>query len=187
MKSRGITLIEFVVSIALVAVVMVFLFNMLVDIQYNSKHGSYASDNQLNRASIVRTVMDDFTHLGLVGIQDNSTSSELKLTFRFSNGSSKVFTLSDRSVLYNNERWSLKSGNNRTNYQKKCVTYQFLNDGLSDYFYVYIRIPVVIQCSRDNTIDDLEFFYIGKSKDILSSNFPTKSYLGYDSNTCSDE
>ena len=126
MKNRGITLIEFVVSIALVAVVMVFLFNMLVDIQYNSKHGSYASDNQLNRASIVRAVMDDFTHLGLIGIQDYSTSSELRLTFRFANGSSKAFVLSERTVLYNNERWSLKSSNNRTTYQKNCIIYQLI-------------------------------------------------------------
>ena len=165
---------------------MVFLFNMLLYIQYNSKHGSYASDNQLNRASIVRTVMDDFTHLGLIGLEDRSNSEELRLLFRFANGSSEELVLNERSVLYHQERWSMKSANHRTTYQKNCVFYEFLNDGKSEYFYVYIRIPVVIQGSKDNTIDDLEFFYIGKSKDISSSNFPTKSYLGYNSSTCSD-
>lgn len=185
-KKRGITLIEFVVSVALVAVVMVFLFNMLVDIQYNSTHGSYANDNQLNRASIVRAVMNDFTNLGLIGLVDSSTNSELRLTFRFQNGSSKTFALSEKSVLYGNERWSLKSSNQRTNYQKNCVIYHFLNESKSDYFYVYFRIPVVIRDARDNTIDDLEFFYIGKSDTILNNSFPTKSFLGYNTSRCSN-
>ncbi|MCI8575056.1 MAG: hypothetical protein HFI09_01150 [Bacilli bacterium] len=192
---RGITLIEFIVSIALVAIVMIFLFNLLVDIQYTSKNGSFASDNQLNRASIVRAIMDDFTTLGLVGMTDTSTYSELRLTFRFQDGSSKVLTVSDKSVVYHDERWSMKANNNRTFYQKRCVYYHFENapccvgencesSVCSDYFYVHIRIPVVIGESDDNAIDDIELFYVGKSSDINASSFPSKAFLGYESNTC---
>jgi Tfp pilus assembly protein FimT len=194
-NKRGITLIEFIVSIALVAVVMIFLFNMLVDIQYTSKNGTFASDNQLNRASIVRAVMDDFTNLGLVGLTDSSTYGELVLTFRFQDGSSKVLTVSDKAVVYHDERWSMKSRNNRTSYQKRCVYYRFENapcctgencesSVCSDYFYVHIRIPVVVSEADDNAIDDLEFFYVGKASDINASSFPSKAFLGYESNTC---
>ena len=194
-NQRGITLIEFIVSIALVAVVMIFLFNLLVDIQYTSKNGTFASDNQLNRASIIRTIMDDFTSLGLVGMPDSSTYGELRLTFQFQDGSSRALTVSDKSVSYHDERWSMKAGNNRTSYQKRCVYYHFENAPCctgancesavcSDYFYVHIRIPVVIGESDANAIDDLELFYVGKSSDINASSFPSKAFLGYESNTC---
>ncbi|MCI8394439.1 MAG: prepilin-type N-terminal cleavage/methylation domain-containing protein [Bacilli bacterium] len=195
MNQKGITLIEFIVSIALVAVVMLFLFNLLIDVQYNSKNGNYAKENQLNRASIIRAVMDDFTNLGLVGITDSSTSGELRLTFRYKNGSSKLLSVGEQYVIYGDERWSMKSRNNRTTYQKNCAKYQFLNhvccqgsecesNVCSDYFYVHIRIPVIVSSAIQNTIDDLEFFYVGSSKEIDSNHFPTKSYLGYNSNAC---
>lgn len=196
MNRRGITLIEFIVSVALVAVVMVFLFNLLVDVQYTSRNGTFASENQLNRASIVRTIMDDFSKNVLVGLTDSSTYNELKLTFRFQNGSSKVLTVQDRSVLYGDERWTMKARNNRTTYQKKCVYYHFENatcctnagcssQDCSKYFYVHIRIPVVIGETAGNSIDDIDLFYVGLSSDINSSSFPSKSFLGYESNTCS--
>lgn len=195
MNRRGITLIEFIVSVALVAIVMVFLFNLLVDIQYTSKNGTFASDNQLNRASIVRTIMDDFTNLGLVGITDSSTYDDLRLTFQYQDGSSKVLTVSDKSVLYHDERWTMKARNNRTSYQKRCVIYHFESSTCcmgascdhnvcSDYFYVHIRIPVVIGETDGNSIDDIELFYVGKASDINESSFPSKSFLGYESNTC---
>lgn len=195
MNKRGITLIEFIVSIALVAIVMIFLFNLLVDIQYTSKNGTFASDNQLNRASIVRTIMDDFTTLGLVGLTDSSTFDELRLTFQFQDGSNKTLSVSEKSVLYHDERWSMKARNNRTNYQKRCVIYHFENatcctgsscqaNSCSDYFYVHIRIPVVIGEADENSVDDIELFYVGKSSDINENSFPSKSFLGYESNTC---
>ena len=118
---RGITLIEFIVSVALIAIVMVFFFNLLVDVQYTSKNGTFASDNQLNRASIVRTIMDDFTVKGLVGITDSSTYDDLRLTFQFQDGSSKALIVQDKSVLYEDEKWTMKAKNNRTNYKKRCV------------------------------------------------------------------
>lgn len=197
MNKKGITLVEFIVSIALVSVVMVFLFNLLVDVQYNSKNGTMASDNQLNRASILRTVMDDFTNLGLVGITDSSTNTEARIGFKYQNGTTRTLTVAKNYVTYNNERWSMRSKNNRTTYQTNCLEYQFANqvccsgaecnsNACSDYFYVRLRIPVVIGRSEENTLDDLDFFYVGKSSDITSSSFPTKSYLGYNNGTCTN-
>jgi len=185
MNRQGITLVEFIISVALVAVVMMFLFNLLVDVQYNSRNGNYASDNQLNRASIVRAIMDDFTTKGLVGVTDSSNSNYLILTFSYQDGSSEVLSVGNRTLFYKDERWSLKSRNDRTNYQTRCVPYQFENDENSDYFYVHIRIPVVIDRALDNTIDDIDLFYVGSSKDINSGSFPSKSFLGYNSNSCS--
>lgn len=195
-KKRGITLVEFVVSLALIALVMLFLFNLLLDIQYTTKNGSFARDNQLNRASILRTVMDDFSLLGLVGLNDvGSSANRLVLQFAFRDGTFKKLIVEDKMISYGDEKWSMKSSNSVTKYQTKCISYQFLNhpgafgdvcteETCSDYFYVQFRIPVVVGNNPDNTIDDLDFFYIGKSADILEENFPSKMYLGYNSSAC---
>ena len=84
MNKRGITLVEFIVSIALISIVLLFLFNLLLDVQYTSNNNNFAIDNQLNRASILRNVMDDFNNLGLVGIREgNIDENTLELIFLF--------------------------------------------------------------------------------------------------------
>ncbi len=198
MNRKGITLIEFIISVALVGIVMLFLFNLLIDVQYMSKNGDFASDNQLNRASIIKTVMEDFTLHHLVGMEDHSTFQELILTFHYQDGSEKVLTVGNNYVLYGNdeekERWSMRSSNGKDSYQTSCANYHFERatcctdcdeEKCSNYFYLHIRIPVVVSNKNTNAIDDLDFFYVGDSAAINDGSFPSKSFLGYESNTCS--
>ena len=191
-KSRGITLIELVVSIALVAIVMLFLFNLLLDVQYSSQNGEFAKDNQLNRASIVRNVMDDFSNLELVGMSENVADDNFSLTFQFADGTTKQLVVQEKSIVYGDEKWTLKSSNPNAAYQIKCIPYYFFNqpypcetESCSDYFSVHFRIPVVISNKDENTMDDLDFYYVGKSVDISDDDFPHTSYLGFDSKMCS--
>lgn len=191
-EKRGTTLIELVVSIALVAIVMLFLFNLLLDVQYSTQNGEFAKDNQLNRASIVRSVMDDFANLELVGMQENATADAFELTFQFADDTTKKLTVQEKSVLYGDERWTLKSSNPNAAYQIKCIPYYFFHqpypcetESCSDYFSVHFRIPVVISNKEENTLDDLDFYYVGKSVDISNDAFPHTNYLGFDSKMCS--
>jgi len=191
MNKKGITLVEFVVSIALVSIVLIFLFNLMLDVQYSAKSGDFARENQLNRGSIMKTVMDDFSNLGLIGMKEGvSGTDHLVLIFRYRNGSEKTLTVYQKYVTYGDERWSLRSSNTNANYQVRCIPYQYINNvcqngNCSDYFSIRIRIPIVITNQKENTMDDLDFFYIGKSSDLGANAFPSKSFLGYSSNTCS--
>lgn len=194
MNKKGITLVEFVVSVSLVSMVMVFLFNLLIDVQYTTKYGSFAKENQLNRASITRTIMDDFSNLGLIGMREGSNSTSFtELFFRFSNGSEKRLRIEGKSIIYGDEKWSMKSNNSNTSYQVRCIKYQYVSPssscqgGLcSDYFSVHIRIPVTITNYEENTMDDIDLFYVGRSSDITENSFPKKAYLGYNSSSCSN-
>ena len=58
LNKKGMTLLEIVISIALISVVMLFLFSLLNDIQYESKHSSYAKDFLVSRATIIKDVED---------------------------------------------------------------------------------------------------------------------------------
>lgn len=191
-NKQGITLVEFIVSIALVGMVLIFLFNLLLDVQYASKNGSYAKENQLNRASIVKNILDDWANLGLVGIREGGNStSHIELFFRFRNGSEKRLLVESKSVIYGDERFSLKSSNTNAAYQVRCIPYQYIspsrscqNGICSDYFSVHLRIPVTMGSEVENTMDDLDFFYVGKVTDIQENSFPQKSFLGYNSAQC---
>lgn len=192
MNQRGITLVEFIVSIALISIVMLFLFNLLLDVQYTSKNGDFARDNQMNRASILRSVLDDFNNLELVGMREgNNNESQLELIFTFQDGSEKTLKVEDKRVQYGDEVWSMKSKNSNTVYQTKCIPYQYISrantcngEECSDYFSVRIRIPITIATKEENTMDDLDFFYIGKNASLSDNAFPVKSFLGYESTSC---
>lgn len=193
MKNKnGITLVEFVVSIALVSMVLVFLFNLLLDVQYTTKFGGFIKENQLNRASILKEIMDDWSNLGLVGMREGGNStSHIELFFQFRDGSEKRLLVEPKSIVYGDERWSMKSSNPNAQYQVQCISYQYVspssscqNGICSDYFSLRFRIPVTTVNDEGTTMDDLDFFYIGKSTDITENSFPKKSYLGYNSSLC---
>lgn len=193
MNKRGITLVEFIVSLALVSIVMIFLFNLLLDVQYNAKHGDFAKDNQMNRASILRTVMDDFNNLGLIGLRDESTSSsQLKLVFLYQSGDEKNLIVEEKKISYGDEVWSMKSNNSTTKYQTNCIPFHYTSknntctgENCSDYFSFHLRIPVVMQHQKDNQMDDLDFFYIGRNEDVLENAFlEDHYYLGVASASC---
>ncbi len=192
MNKRGITLVEFIVSIALISIVLLFLFNLLLDVQYSSKNGDFAIDNQLNRASILRNVMDDFNNLGLVGLSEgNQSENHLELIFHFQDGSEKKLQVEEKKIKYGDETWSMKSKNSHTTYQVRCIPYEYISKDntcneseCSDYFSIHFQIPVIINNKNENIIDDLDFFYVGENNDISDNAFPEKSFLGYQSATC---
>ena len=74
MKKKGMTLVEVIISVGLISVVMIFLFNLLLDIQYQSNHSSYLKENQRNRALIIKRVEEDLMNnpLTSVSLQKNS-------------------------------------------------------------------------------------------------------------------
>lgn len=185
MNKKGITLVEFIVSLALVSIVMIFLFNLLLDVQYVSKNGGFAKDNQMNRASILRSVMDDFNNLGLIGVREGTMlENRFELIFSFQKGSEKTFVVEEKKITYGDEVWSMKSSNSNAIYKTSCIPYEFIHstcieESCSNYFSFSFKIPVVINNYEENILDDLEFFYIGKQVDINEDQFPSGSrYLG---------
>ena len=55
LNNKGMSLMEILVSIILISVVLVFLFELLIDLKNESKNNDYASNNQINRMEIIYT------------------------------------------------------------------------------------------------------------------------------------
>lgn len=197
-KNRGITLIELIISIALISIVVMFLFRLLIDVRYYDNNIDYNRKNQQTRAIIIKTIQTDFLERKLVGLKDATTNNnQLLVEFRYADGSIgelKIDTESNMQyVSYKNsdgtEKWYLEKVNSSTKYNVNCVTHSnsIFTDTDGEFFYLKFTIPMDVKASSKNYIDDLEFFYLGEKKDVDINNFAgtNKGSLGYyNANNC---
>ena len=87
LNKKGMTLLEIVISIALISVVMLFLFSLLNDIQYESKHTSYAKDFLVSRATIIKDVEEDILNNNITDVsQVNVDANKTTLNFQTGDG-----------------------------------------------------------------------------------------------------
>ena len=197
MNNKGFTLIEIIISVALISVVMLFLFQLLTDVEFESSHPTYAKENQVVRASVMRSVQQDLTSKPLKSVSMNG--SHTKIYFEFQDGVnilSKTLSLTDRELTYGDEKWELQGTDvvidvenilvESTSSENDELCEEVTNSELQiterhcpSYKYMKITIPI-INGGEDNVIDDIELFYIGEST-IFVPNYSLRTYfLKYD-------
>lgn len=119
MNKKGFTMTELIVSIAIIAVVMIFLVNLLVDIRYDKKNELYDTKNQINRAEIIKTIQNDLDGKIITDITDESDSNYLVVNIRTDDDNSPHIIKADSNHIYytsNNKitKWSLEKNNDET-------------------------------------------------------------------------
>src|SRR5574344_280648 len=117
MNRKGFTLTELVISVALIAVVMMFLFQLLTDLEYSQNHASYAKENQINRAKIIETIQKDWMTNQLTDIiqSNDATNSLATITFKFSSSSTNLLiNYNTNKITYKEESWELQKDNDTT-------------------------------------------------------------------------
>ena len=114
MNKKGFTLLEVIVSVALISIVMLLLFQLLLDMQYESNHASYAKANQVNRATVIETVEDDLMNHTLTSVPTVVTNGDRKeITLNFGDFSKIIRVATDR-ITYDSETWLLEKDNDDT-------------------------------------------------------------------------
>lgn len=194
-NNKGITLVELIISMALISIIVVFLFRLLVDVKYYDNTRNYDRSNAQKRAIIISRVEKDFLERGLSGLTDRSSSSNIVIDFTYLDGTNATLTFSKDSggyfVNYKNsseeEKWYVDMDNESTKLNFNCVNYSFITaPDSNEYFVIRFSIPVVALNGSPNIIDDFEFSYVGKKNTVNLNNFPRKSNLGtYQANSCS--
>ena len=122
MNKKGFTLIEVIVSIGLISIVMLLLFQLLLDIQYESNHTSYAKANQVNRATVIETVQKDLMNNTLTRvptITTNGNRKEITLTFQ---DFAKTIRVAEDRITYDSETWLLESDGDETYFDLNNIT-----------------------------------------------------------------
>ncbi len=192
MKNKGFTLVELIISISLISVVILFLFQLFVDVRHDDNAVDYDRNNQQTRAVIIKTVQDDFLDNGLVGLNTTgSNNNQLVVNFTYRNNTQGILTVNTNSISYrkaNNEmeRWILDNENSNEQYNIHCVRYQRIGFDIDgDFFSIKFSIPLEFKSDKKNIIDDMEFSYMGKKSEVKDTDFIGGNFLGYsDQNKC---
>ncbi len=170
MNNKGSTLLELIISIALISVILVFMVRLLVDLNDSETNNKYAKKNQVIRAEILRTIENDLQNKIITDIRDNSTTSNLIITFKFDgNKESNINVLKDKLTYKNTDgktrTWTLKEG--YFNITQSPV--DFSQD--ENFYSLIIDIPVYTTNefntqNNNNLLDDILVSYIGRTIDL---------------------
>lgn len=187
LSKKGSTLLELVISIALISIVLVFLMKLLVDLNNTETNNVYAKDNQINRAEIIRTIENDLNNNVLINIEnDSSTSDNLKIKFTFKNNKTSSINATENKFIYNDTNnntrsWTMDGGILYT--EKAYLNYSA--DAIEDVINRTYTLQIDIQVhttndknkfGNNNLLDDILISYIGKYSDFNTN----VSCLGYD-------
>lgn len=168
LNKKGISIIELIVSIALMSVVMLFLYNLLSNVTFEKDDDYFASLNQANRIEIISTIENDMicdNTVEFMGIVDNSSTSQtltLKGTKTYKITTNK--SGNDYKITYENgtnrQTWTIKGGKfGKINCSNK------LGDGIIETNVTQCIIPIYTTNINDkednnNTLDDIIFTFI---------------------------
>ena len=163
LNKKGMTLLEIIISIALISVVMLFLFSLLNDIQYESKHTSYAKDFLVSRATIIKDVQEDILNNNITNVgQVNADANKTTLNFEMGNGNYTGMNLEveSKKITYKNaagekESFSLSNDNDEE-------VFDFANIKINSYAGTKIYKPIDtdgdgicnVNCGDDSTKND---------------------------------
>lgn len=171
MNKKGSTLLELVISIALISVILVFLTRLLIDLNNTETNNVYAVSNQINRAEILRMIENDLNNNTISNINSsNSTNDKLIIEFSFKNDKTSIITATKDKLTYKSSSdetrtWTMKNAKIYT----KQANVQYLND--EEIYTLQIDIEVHTQNEKNmfgnnNIIDDILISYIGKKVDF---------------------
>lgn len=153
LNNKGMTLIELLISIALISIIITFLYKIINDVNNTKKNPNFAVNNQVNRAEVIRTVEEDIINLKL---RHYSRLNDKAIQLDFVDNSSKAI-----SVLPNQKQISYYNvgGSNMKSWDMKDENFRFGNiiiDEMSESGYVRFIIPVSSPLANENPIDDIE-------------------------------
>lgn len=181
MKKNGMTLVEIILAVALISLVMIFVFNMLVDLRQEETFSSYKSSDQINRSIISKRIQDDLLNRGLERIENgngtcyNNSTFCNKVNLIYKDGTIGKISVEEHYFSYqfcntvsnceSVERWNLSSASYKNNYIY-CFNYGVnIPNGSNGNYYVQLIFPVNLS---DNALEsqiifDIEVLYFSNS------------------------
>ncbi len=204
MNNKGMTLVELLISIVLISTVLIFLFQILLDLRNETNNNNYAYNNQIKRAEIIYTIQDDLNNYSLVGITDNSLNNNLVLNFHFKDRELiKIAKLEtekkndDYYVRYTSFKGEKTSWKMEGAIIDLCALFtSHVDQNINNYYY---KINIFIyndpyheknNAEVNNALDDLEISYMGESSqlDLTNPDYLTnKEYLNEYIGACANK
>ncbi len=156
MNKKGSTLIELIISIALISVILVFMVKLLVDINNTESNNDYAKNNQIIRAEIIKAIETDIGKKNLTNVTDTKGTNKLVINFYYSDSTTAKIEIENKSLTFTPSsgdirKWTLKEGEFYLDKFDKA----FETDSSGNYQFLYLNIEVHTQ-NDNNTIFRVE-------------------------------
>ncbi len=165
MNRRGFTILELLISIALVSIVLLLLLKVMTSLEVINHDTSYASEDEITRTEIIKKIEQDFLDYHLNGLEIKKEQDTLIIDLQLDE--LKQIIVSSSGIIYDDENYLLKSKN--ATYDL-CVYYKY-TELENDYYLITLVIPVLIDGVNTTDHDDLTFTYLGIKKE--NTNYPT--------------
>ena len=172
-------MVELMVSIALIAIVMVFLVKMLVDVKYDVTNELYDTEDQVTRAEIIKTIENDLKDQSISNVTGTGNNSQLTITFTGAGFTQNpTIEVTRRGLTYRKldgtyKKWTLKTKNESTYFQVKSIPYRKMVNNIHDYM-ITIDIPIIVDERKvgefDSRMDNIILTFYGQNSTITAGN-----------------
>lgn len=112
LNNKGVTIVELLVSLALLSVVLMFIYNLLSNVTFEKNTDFIANANQANRIDIINTIEHDLLNDNDISIDESQT----KVTRLVLKGTKNyIISITENTLVYyvNNDiqnTWKIKGG-----------------------------------------------------------------------------
>lgn len=175
LNKKGITLVEIIISIALISIVLIFLFSLLVDVKDMNDEASINSDYLINKALILKNIEEDLDKsdsLKLNTCEINDFYTTYPKIDTINEGDYSYFKQSDEDIDIIKKRLA-----------SECISFKF-NDNDKDIahlgiYYYKNKDSYVISYIHGNTkatrlLPKFEKYNVDKQNGIIKSGFEIK-------------
>ncbi len=179
MNKKGLTLVELIFSLALISIIMVFIFNLLGDLKTEDSLSKTRSEDSLTRSTVINLIQNDFIKLGLYKWSScNQSGSLMCMSFTFKDNTTKYLHVYEDFIAYGAtglmEKWTLQGGKFTMDNFTYCFKTTIDNppsglDTSSPNYYLKIFIPVTHDVKSKRKYD-FEIMSMGKMTDIAANN-----------------
>lgn len=176
LNNKGTTLIELIVSIALLSIIMIFMFKLLADLNNDYTNLFFARDNQIIRTEIIKTIQEDLNKNIITNIESNLSTVNKIITFSYQNDLTGELVITPNTLSYkdssnNTNAWTMK--NCKLNLESASLN--FITKTEDNDFYAFI-LTIAIHTNNDknnvnhnNIVDDIVLSYYGNLIDLAPS------------------
>lgn len=75
LNNKGVTLVEIIISVALISIVLIFLFSLLIQVNNENSDNEVKSSYLVNQSTFIKQIEEDFLDYGFAGTATNCQSS----------------------------------------------------------------------------------------------------------------
>ena len=166
-NNKGISIIELIISISLISVVMLFLYNLLSNVTFEKDDDYFASLNQANRIEMIRIIEDTLLCFPVTNYELLDNNKKIRLyavpevyyEIIVDNSNKKItYKLNVNEEDYGSAKWTIK------NATAGKITCNDVGDGIITTKYIQCTIPIYTSNinnneNNNNTIDDITFTF----------------------------